>query len=316
MKRISVLITACVLLVLFMVPASAAEQYLEVKVHEDGSFQVAVHGEYNEKLDIIGIYKQGETIDLSLPYGENPKPILWWVPPFQEPKDNRISYPGFKYMECYRESELLDGKGTPLKPGKYYAVAERYDVGTHQLLTEPVEFEIPEAKPALNVDAAEDGTITCNTFGYLNKDSTIIKVFKEGEAYDPKDESKQAAIIEWGLSQNDEPLSYPGNRLAECHRPDELVRGEKSPLKGGRYYAVAVDFINKEILVGPVAFEVPETATATAISTATPASTATGAEKAGSDDSAPSTMLWVGIGAAVIVVAAVVIIVVKSKKKQ
>lgn len=176
MKRLCALLICYIIIISPYFSVSAAEQYLEVKVHDDGSFQVTVHGEYHEKLDIIGIYKQGETIDLSLSNGQDPKPILWWVPPFQEPKDNRISYPGFKYMECYRESELLDGKGTPLKPGKYYVVAERYDVGTHQLLTEPVEFEIPEVKPALNVDVTEDGgfprTETATPAGTVTEEGT------------------------------------------------------------------------------------------------------------------------------------------------
>ena len=121
---------------LFPVSAeNSSRPVLTAEVQEDGSVMIQCFLQETE-YDTVNIYKQGETVTEG---GEhNPLPLIWWV----AWHGRFVTYPGINQYPIYftnRASELSNGAGSALLPGRYYAIL----LGKNSAhLTEPVEFEI------------------------------------------------------------------------------------------------------------------------------------------------------------------------------
>ena len=233
-----------------------------------------------------------------------------------------VTYPDGKgTAECLRKEETVNEYVTdaPLKSGSYYAVVVDFDKDT--LLSEPVEFEIPETQPSLRIEVSEDGTITGTTTGYFDLNNrTEVQIYKADEAYDPAATTNQP-ILKWRVPhQYENTETYPGSSSVGCLRQEELSAGSRTPLKGGRYLAVVVDTDAKTVVVEPVTFEVPgETEDNESAATATKAPiTEPSAEPADQENGTNGNLiLCLCIGAAVLAVVLVVIVfAVKRKRKQ
>ena len=283
------------------------ERTLQVEASADGTVSFATKGFFSGSSE-VRVYKQGDACDPAANNG---------VISYQ--CNTNITYPNAQGMvECLRKEETVNEYVTdaPLKSGSYYAVVVDFDKDT--LLSEPVEFEIPETQPSLRIEVSEDGTITGTTTGYFDLNNrTEVQIYKAGEAYDPAAATNRP-ILKWRVPhQYENTETYPGSGHVGCLRQEELSAGSRSPLKGGRYLAVVVDTDAETVVVEPVTFEVPGE-TEDNESTAAPAPTAeSSAEPADRENGANGdTILYLCIGAAVLVVAiAVIVFAVRRKSK-
>ena len=288
------------------------ERTLQVEASADGTVSFATKGFFSGSSE-VRVYKQGDACDPAANNGV----ILEF--PISYQCNTNITYPNAQGMvECLRKEETVNEYVTdaPLKSGSYYAVVVDFDKDT--LLSEPVEFEIPETQPSLRIEVSEDGTITGTTTGYFDLNNrTEVQIYKADEAYDPAAATNRP-ILKWRVPhQYENTETYPGSGHVGCLRQEELSAGSRSPLKGGRYLAVVVDTDAKTVVVEPVTFEVPGE-TEDNESTAAPAPTAeSSAEPADRENGANGdTILYLCIGAAVLVVAiAVIVFAVKRKSK-
>ena len=288
------------------------ERTLQVEASADGTVSFATKGFFSGSSE-VRVYKQGDACDPAANNGV----ILEF--PISYQCNTNITYPNAQGMvECLRKEETVNEYVTdaPLKSGSYYAVVVDFDKDT--LLSEPVEFEIPETQPSLRIEVSEDGTITGTTTGYFDLNNrTEVQIYKADEAYDPAATTNQP-ILKWRVPhQYENTETYPGSGHVGCLRQEELSAGSRSPLKGGRYLAVVVDTDAETVVVEPVTFEVPGE-TEDNESTAAPAPTAeSSAEPADRENGANGdTILYLCIGAAVLVVAiAVIVFAVRRKSK-
>ena len=288
------------------------ERTLQVEASADGTVSFATKGFFSGSSE-VRVYKQGDACDPAANNGV----ILEF--PISYQCNTNITYPNAQGMvECLRKEETVNEYVTdaPLKSGSYYAVVVDFDKDT--LLSEPVEFEIPETQPSLRIEVSEDGTITGTTTGYFDLNNrTEVQIYKADEAYDPATTTNQP-ILKWRVPhQYENTETYPGSGHVGCLRQEELSAGSRSPLKGGRYLAVVVDTDAETVVVEPVTFEVPGE-TEDNESTAAPAPTAeSSAEPADRENGANGdTILYLCIGAAVLVVAiAVIVFAVRRKSK-
>ena len=288
------------------------ERTLQVEASADGTVSFATKGFFSGSSE-VRVYKQGDACDPAANNGV----ILEF--PISYQCNTNITYPNAQGMvECLRKEETVNEYVTdaPLKSGSYYAVVVDFDKDT--LLSEPVEFEIPETQPSLRIEVSEDGTITGTTTGYFDLNNrTEVQIYKADEAYDPAATTNQP-ILKWRVPhQYENTETYPGSGSVGCLRQEELSAGSRSPLKGGRYLAVVVDTDAETVVVEPVTFEVPGE-TEDNESTAAPAPTAeSSAEPADRENGANGdTILYLCIGAAVLVVAiAVIVFAVRRKSK-
>lgn len=288
------------------------ERTLQVEASADGTVSFATKGFFSGSSE-VRVYKQGDACDPAANNGV----ILEF--PISYQCNTNITYPNAQGMvECLRKEETVNEYVTdaPLKSGSYYAVVVDFDKDT--LLSEPVEFEIPETQPSLRIEVSEDGTITGTTTGYFDLNNrTEVQIYKADEAYDPAAATNRP-ILKWRVPhQYENTETYPGSGHVGCLRQEELSAGSRSPLKGGRYLAVVVDTDVETVVVEPVTFEVPGE-TEDNESTAAPAPTAeSSAEPADRENGANGdTILYLCIGAAVLVVAiAVIVFAVKRKSK-
>ncbi len=288
------------------------ERTLQVEASADGTVSFATKGFFSGSSE-VRVYKQGDACDPAANNGV----ILEF--PISYQCNTNITYPNAQGMvECLRKEETVNEYVTdaPLKSGSYYAVVVDFDKDT--LLSEPVEFEIPETQPSLRIEVSEDGTITGTTTGYFDLNNrTEVQIYKAGEAYDPAAATNRP-ILKWRVPhQYENTETYPGSGHVGCLRQEELSAGSRSPLKGGRYLAVVVDTDAETVVVEPVTFEVPGE-TEDNESTAAPAPTAeSSAEPADRENGANGdTILYLCIGAAVLVVAiAVIVFAVRRKSK-
>ena len=288
------------------------ERTLQVEASADGTVSFATKGFFSGSSE-VRVYKQGDACDPAANNGV----ILEF--PISYQCNTNITYPNAQGMvECLRKEETVNEYVTdaPLKSGSYYAVVVDFDKDT--LLSEPVEFEIPETQPSLRIEVSEDGTITGTTTGYFDLNNrTEVQICKADEAYDPAATTNQP-ILKWRVPhQYENTETYPGSGHVGCLRQEELSAGSRSPLKGGRYLAVVVDTDAETVVVEPVTFEV-HGETEDNESTAAPAPTAeSSAEPADRENGANGdTILYLCIGAAVLVVAiAVIVFAVRRKSK-
>ena len=288
------------------------ERTLQVEASADGTVSFATKGFFSGSSE-VRVYKQGDACDPAANNGV----ILEF--PISYQCNTNITYPNAQGMvECLRKEETVNEYVTdaPLKSGSYYAVVVDFDKDT--LLSEPVEFEIPETQPSLRIEVSEDGTITGTTTGYFDLNNrTEVQIYKADEAYDPAAATNRP-ILKWRVPhQYENTETYPGSGHVGCLRQEELSAGSRSPLKGGRYLAVVVDTDAETVVVEPVTFEVPGE-TEDNESTAAPAPTAeSSAEPADRENGANGdTILYLCIGAAVLVVAfAVIVFAVRRKSK-
>ena len=288
------------------------ERTLQVEASADGTVSFATKGFFSGSSE-VRVYKQGDACDPAANNGV----ILEF--PISYQCNTNITYPNAQGMvECLRKEETVNEYVTdaPLKSGSYYAVVVDFDKDT--LLSEPVEFEIPETQPSLRIEVSEDGTITGTTTGYFDLNNrTEVQIYKADEAYDPAATTNQP-ILKWRVPhQYENTETYPGSGHVGCLRQEELSAGSRSPLKGGRYLAVVVDTDAETVVVEPVTFEV-HGETEDNESTAAPAPTAeSSAEPADRENGANGdTILYLCIGAAVLVVAiAVIVFAVRRKSK-
>ena len=288
------------------------ERTLQVEASADGTVSFATKGFFSGSSE-VRVYKQGDACDPAANNGV----ILEF--PISYQCNTNITYPNAQGMvECLRKEETVNEYVTdaPLKSGSYYAVVVDFDKDT--LLSEPVEFEIPETQPSLRIEVSEDGTITGTTTGYFDLNNrTEVQIYKADEAYDPAAATNRP-ILKWRVPhQYENTETYPGSGHVGCLRQEELSAGSRSPLKGGRYLAVVVDTDAETVVVEPVTFEV-HGETEDNESTAAPAPTAeSSAEPADRENGANGdTILYLCIGAAVLVVAiAVIVFAVRRKSK-
>ena len=288
------------------------ERILQVEAAADGTVSFATKGFFSGSSE-VRVYKQGEACDPAANNGV----ILEF--PISYQCSTNVTYPDGKgTAECLRKEETVNEYVTdaPLKSGSYYAVVVDFDKDT--LLSEPVEFEIPETQPSLRIEVSEDGTITGTTTGYFDLNNrTEVQIYKADEAYDPAAATNRP-ILKWRVPhQYENTETYPGSGHVGCLRQEELSAGSRSPLKGGRYLAVVVDTDAETVVVEPVTFEV-HGETEDNESTAAPAPTAeSSAEPADRENGANGdTILYLCIGAAVLVVAiAVIVFAVRRKSK-
>lgn len=135
--------SAVVLPVRATAEATPSPYQLEVKVHPDGSVTIKTARDFYGNETWVKIMKQGDVLDPALTWDENPKPVFAFV------ACGEITYPG-NHVFCYPEtlSDFVDGKGSRLRPGKYYAVIGdeiwETDRMVYHVYSGPVEFEIPE----------------------------------------------------------------------------------------------------------------------------------------------------------------------------
>ena len=135
--------SAVVLPVRATADATAGPYQLEVKVHPDGSVTIKTARDFYGNETWVKVMKQGDVLDPALTWEENPKPVFAFV------ACGEIICPGNDVI-CYPEtlSSFVDGEGSRLRPGKYYAVIGdniwETDRMVYHKLSEPVEFEIPE----------------------------------------------------------------------------------------------------------------------------------------------------------------------------
>ena len=291
------------------------ERTLQVEASADGTVSFATKGFFSGSSE-VRVYKQGDACDPAANNGV----ILEF--PISYQCNTNITYPNAQGMvECLRKEETVNEYVTdaPLKSGSYYAVVVDFDKDT--LLSEPVEFEIPETQPSLRIEVSEDGTITGTTTGYFDLNNrTEVQIYKADEAYDPGTTTNQP-ILKWRVPhQYENTETYPGSGSVGCLRQEELSAGSRSPLKGGRYLAVVVDTDAKTVVVEPVTFEVPgETEDNESAATPTKAPiTEPSVEPADQENGTNGNLiLSLCIGAAVLVIVIVVIIfAVKRKKKR
>ena len=288
------------------------ERTLQVEASADGTVSFATKGFFSGSSE-VRVYKQGDACDPAANNGV----ILEF--PISYQCSTNVTYPDGKgTAECLRKEETVNEYVTdaPLKSGSYYAVVVDFDKDT--LLSEPVEFEIPETQPSLRIEVSEDGTITGTTTGYFDLNNrTEVQIYKADEAYDPAAATNRP-ILKWRVPhQYENTETYPGSGHVGCLRQEELSAGSRSPLKGGRYLAVVVDTDAETVVVEPVTFEV-HGETEDNESTAAPAPTAeSSAEPADRENGANGdTILYLCIGAAVLVVAiAVIVFAVRRKSK-
>ena len=288
------------------------ERTLQVEASADVTVSFATKGFFSGSSE-VRVYKQGDACDPAANNGV----ILEF--PISYQCNTNITYPNAQGMvECLRKEETVNEYVTdaPLKSGSYYAVVVDFDKDT--LLSEPVEFEIPETQPSLRIEVSEDGTITGTTTGYFDLNNrTEVQIYKADEAYDPAAATNRP-ILKWRVPhQYENTETYPGSGHVGCLRQEELSAGSRSPLKGGRYLAVVVDTDAETVVVEPVTFEV-HGETEDNESTAAPAPTAeSSAEPADRENGANGdTILYLCIGAAVLVVAiAVIVFAVRRKSK-
>ena len=288
------------------------ERTLQVEASADGTVSFATKGFFSGSSE-VRVYKQGDACDPAANNGV----ILEF--PISYQCNTNITYPNAQGMvECLRKEETVNEYVTdaPLKSGSYYAAVVDFDKDT--LLSEPVEFEIPETQPSLRIEVSEDGTITGTTTGYFDLNNrTEVQIYKADEAYDPAAATNRP-ILKWRVPhQYENTETYPGSGHVGCLRQEELSAGSRSPLKGGRYLAVVVDTDAETVVVEPVTFEV-HGETEDNESTAAPAPTAeSSAEPADRENGANGdTILYLCIGAAVLVVAiAVIVFAVRRKSK-
>ncbi len=291
------------------------ERTLQVEASADGTVSFATKGFFSGSSE-VRVYKQGEACDPAANNGV----ILEF--PISYQCSTNVTYPDGKgTAECLRKEETVNEYVTdaPLKSGSYYAVVVDFDKDT--LLSEPVEFEIPETQPSLRIEVSEDGTITGTTTGYFDLNNrTEVQIYKADEAYDPAAATNRP-ILKWRVPhQYENTETYPGSGHVGCLRQEELSAGSRSPLKGGRYLAVVVDTDAETVVVEPVTFEVPgETEDNESAATPTKAPiTEPSAEPADQENSTNGNLiLSLCSGAAVLVVVIVVIVfAVKRKKKR
>ena len=291
------------------------ERTLQVEASADGTVSFATKGFFSGSSE-VRVYKQGDACDPAANNGV----ILEF--PISYQCNTNITYPNAQGMvECLRKEETVNEYVTdaPLKSGSYYAVVVDFDKDT--LLSEPVEFEIPETQPSLRIEVSEDGTITGTTTGYFDLNNrTEVQIYKADEAYDPAATTNQP-ILKWRVPhQYENTETYPGSGSVGCLRQEELSAGSRSPLKGGRYLAVVVDTDAKTVVVEPVTFEVPgETENNESAATPTKAPiTEPSAEPADQGNGTNGNLiLCLCIGAAVLVIVIVVIVfAVKRKRKR
>ena len=291
------------------------ERTLQVEASADGTVSFATKGFFSGSSE-VRVYKQGDACDPAANNGV----ILEF--PISYQCNTNITYPNAQGMvECLRKEETVNEYVTdaPLKSGSYYAVVVDFDKDT--LLSEPVEFEIPETQPSLRIEVSEDGTITGTTTGYFDLNNrTEVQIYKADEAYDPAAATNRP-ILKWRVPhQYENTETYPGSGHVGCLRQEELSAGSRSPLKGGRYLAVVVDTDAETVVVEPVTFEVPgETEDNESAATPTKAPiTEPSAEPADQENSTNGNLiLSLCSGAAVLVVVIVVIVfAVKRKKKR
>ena len=171
LKKICLFTLTLLLLAALNVPPTAAEKpYLEVQVNGDGSVTFFTRGvenrNWNINDDALRIYKQSDEIQQLNP--SDPAPVFSMLIEGTFEAGKTYPYETVTNPEATigmwgtRLEELADGANTPLKPGKYYAVA----VGDGRFLTDPVEFEIKEWERILQVEAAADGTVSFATKGF------------------------------------------------------------------------------------------------------------------------------------------------------
>ncbi len=291
------------------------ERTLQVEASADGTVSFATKGFFSGSSE-VRVYKQGDACDPAANNGV----ILEF--PISYQCNTNITYPNAQGMvECLRKEETVNEYVTdaPLKSGSYYAVVVDFDKDT--LLSEPVEFEIPETQPSLRIEVSEDGTITGTTTGYFDLNNrTEVQIYKADEAYDPAAATNRP-ILKWRVPhQYENTETYPGSGSVGCLRQEELSAGSRSPLKGGRYLAVVVDTDAKTVVVEPVTFEVPgETENNESAATPTKAPiTEPSAEPADQGNGTNGNLiLYLCIGAAVLVIVLVVIVfAVKRKRKR
>ncbi len=179
------------LLAALNIPLTAAEKpYLEVLVNGDGSVtfftREAENGDWDINDDALRIYKQSDEIQQLNP--SDPAPIFSMLIEGTFEAGKTYPYETVTNPEATigmwgtRLEELADGANTPLKPGKYCAVA----VGDGRFLTDPVEFEIKEWERILQVEAAADGTVSFATKGFFSGSSRSGYTSREKRAIPPR----------------------------------------------------------------------------------------------------------------------------------
>ena len=187
------------------------ERTLQVEASADGTVSFATKGFFSGSSE-VRVYKQGDACDPAANNGV----ILEF--PISYQCNTNITYPNAQGMvECLRKEETVNEYVTdaPLKSGSYYAVVVDFDKDT--LLSEPVEFEIPETQPSLRIEVSEDGTITGTTTGYFDLNNrTEVQIYKAGEAYDPAAATNRP-ILKWRVPhQYENTETYPGSGHVGC----------------------------------------------------------------------------------------------------
>lgn len=340
MKK-TILLSLCGILIgiLFSSYPVQAEEYpitLSVSVKNDGSVQIKAEGDKSvTHLAAVCIYREGDIVDLSLPRNEQIASIAGYDL-LKTMKGEGVLYPRsgegytrrfYQEMESwwkFRLDALTDGPNSPLKPGKYFAVAiYQGEVDPDRFLSEPVAFEMGEWERSLKVEQEENGSFAFETKGFFGG-CCSVRVYLQGKECDPT--TNKGSVLSWPIDFTLESRkTYPEGCGRDVGYHDlSALKGEipTRPLKNGNYYAIVVDEEKDQILTDPVTFEVsseaepsPAPSSATAF-IPTPISEPS-AELADRENGANGdTILYLCIGAAVLVVAIVVIVFAVKRKSK
>lgn len=148
MKKFCTVLAIICMIATMEIPVKAEELYLELRVFLNSQGGIDVNLQTNGTLDYpnetsVCIYRHD---DILIASEREPFPILSWAA-----YTNTVTYP-FSPNVNYgknRESEFVHGKGSKLRPGKYFAVVIRWTPDLPNVeLSERVDFEIPESTPA------------------------------------------------------------------------------------------------------------------------------------------------------------------------
>ena len=341
--RKTVLLSLCgaLLLVLLRPFHASAEEYpitLSVSVKNDGSVQIKAEGDKTvTHRAVISIYREGDIIDLSLPENEQTAPITGYDLLGIMLDDEGAFYPNsgeaytrkfYQEMESwwrFRLDVLTDGPNSPLKPGKYFAVAIYHgEVDPDRFLSEPVAFEMGDWERSLKVEQEENGSFAFETKGFFGG-CCSVRVYLQGKECDPT--TNKGSVLSWPIDFTLESRkTYPEGcgKDVGYHDLSALKGGIPTrPLKSGNYYAIVVDEEKDQVLTDPVAFEVsgeeePSPAPSSAATPTKAPITEPSAEPADQENGTNGNLiLSLCIGAAVLVIVIVVIIfAVKRKKKR
>ena len=148
MKKICmVLVTICLFLTM-VIPAKAEELSVELRVFLNSNGGIDANLKTNcafkyPNETFVCIYRHD---DILIASDRDPNPILCWS---AYTRTETYPFSPNVYFGKNRESEFVNGEGSKLRPGKYFAVVIGWTPDLPNVeLSERVDFEIPESTPA------------------------------------------------------------------------------------------------------------------------------------------------------------------------